>query len=213
MCKAIEFANSINNTIEEAKAYYESCLAKVKIYDDMQNDLLHEIESLSSIDLYEGWKFTKSLIKLREERRNNKNELHNMEILIEKLNKTKIGTSDIKSSLFLQEHPRYNNRIISAKRCSPIEIVDKSIEKINSKNNVSRNKLKDEVHEVSNSINNSNRIYYTTSKLPKTKGVDINMMYRSEKEKQHIVNCIAVRFENYELNEKNNIVKLINKIK
>ncbi|WP_252251186.1 hypothetical protein [Clostridium sp. VAP52] len=63
MCKALEFANEINTKVKEAQQYYKDLIVKEKLYNDMQQDILHKVEFMDKFDLYLGWKMTKSLNK------------------------------------------------------------------------------------------------------------------------------------------------------
>ncbi|WP_252251187.1 hypothetical protein [Clostridium sp. VAP52] len=53
------------------------------------------------------------------------------------------------------------------------------------------------------------KIYYVSSKIPKTKGIDINIKYRSEKEKKHILNNICLQFKECRIDDKKQCIKLI----
>lgn len=68
MCIAVNYANEINKQIAEAKEYYNKLRIKDKVFNDVQQDLLHKIEDLEKFSLYTGWKFCKALNRLRNPR-------------------------------------------------------------------------------------------------------------------------------------------------
>jgi hypothetical protein len=54
MCYALDYANNINNQITEAKEYYNKLKIKERVFNDVQQDLLHKIEGLDKFSLYTG---------------------------------------------------------------------------------------------------------------------------------------------------------------
>lgn len=198
MCKALEFANEINTKVKEAQQYYKDLIVKEKLYNDMQQDILHKVEFMDKFDLYLGWKMTKSLNKLRTERRQVKNELYNMKILIDQLNTFNINSDNIKKSEQKQKGCKYSLRQIDIKD-EPLETVKKSIDIINKNDNLTRTSI----------LKQQEKIYYVSSKIPKTKGIDINIKYRSEKEKKHILNNISLQFKECRIDDKKQCIKLI----
>lgn len=206
MCMALDFANDINKKIEEARECYENLVIKEKVYNDMQQDLLHKIEDEDKFDLYTGWQFAKSLQQIREKRRKIKNEKYSMEILIDKLkNIEKIGIGDIKRSENRQGKAKYHNRQIVLKD-DPLFEIKNIIENIDNKSKLTRTSAT-----KPNTIMNDTeeKFYYVSSKVPRTKGISIKMKYKNDRERLHITSRIALAFKECKVNADKQYVDLI----
>lgn len=106
MCKALSYSEQLSNVISSARDDFDSLNNRLSVLDKMQQDILHKIENTNSIDLYEGWKLTKSLQEIRRERRKIKNELETMVILIRDLGHLKKTKSKVE-----QKETELNNRL------------------------------------------------------------------------------------------------------
>lgn len=106
MCKALSCSEQLSNVISSARDDFDSLNHRLSVLDKMQQDILHTIENTNSIDLYEGWKLTKSLQEIRRERRKIKNELETMVILIRDLGHLKKTKSKVE-----QKETELNNRL------------------------------------------------------------------------------------------------------
>lgn len=106
MCKALSYSEQLSNVINSARDDFDSLNNRLSLLDKMQQDILHKIENTNSIDLYEGWKLTKSLQEIRRERRKIKNELETMVILIRDLGHLKKTKSKVE-----QKETELNNRL------------------------------------------------------------------------------------------------------
>jgi len=67
---------------------------------------------------------------------------------------------------------------------------------------------KDNIIEV-----NEDHIYGITDTLPKIKGITVKIKYKSLQQKQHLINSVSKSYAEYELNEQEKFVKLINRKK
>ena len=106
MCKALSYSEQLSNVINSARDDFDSLNNRLSLLDKMQQDILHKIENTNSIDLYEGWKLTKSLQEIRRERRKIKDELETMVILIRDLGHLKKTKSKVE-----QKETELNNRL------------------------------------------------------------------------------------------------------
>lgn len=106
MCKALNYSEQLSNVISNVRDDFDSLNHRLSVLDKMQQDILHTIENTSSIDLYEGWKLTKSLQEIRRERRKIKDELETMVILIRDLGHLKKTENKVK-----QKDTELNNRL------------------------------------------------------------------------------------------------------
>ena len=180
MCLALDYANEINQKIEEIKKKYRELEDKEKLYTAKQQDLLHEIEHLEKFDLYCGWKLTKSLNKLRNERRKVKNEKKVMKMLIGQVSEIHIETGkieDVNNILhYVDENKIYKSR---------------------------ENRLMNKTEQ------NHLREYYANQKIPKTKGSSIRVKYSTEGEKNHVMNVLSKSYIEARLNAENKYVDLI----
>lgn len=180
MCLALDYANELNQKIEEIKTKYKELEDKEKLYTARQQDLLHEIEHLEKFDLYSGWKLTKSLNELRNERRKVKNEKKVMKMLIGQVSEIHIETGKIENE----------NNIL--------HYVDEN--KIyKSRENRLINKIKP----------NHLRECYANQKIPKTKGSSIRVKYATDGEKNHIMNILSRNYIEARLNAEGKYVDLI----
>ncbi len=68
MCKSLEFATTLIDTITNIKETYEFNFKNVNDLDRETQDLEHEIE-LSEFDVYKGYELAKEFQRVRQERR------------------------------------------------------------------------------------------------------------------------------------------------
>lgn len=176
MCLALDYANELNQKIEEIKIKYKELLVGEKSCNAEQQDLLHQIENSEKLDLYGGWKMYKSMHELRNKRRKIKNEKQTLELLIKQISDIHIDIEDI-------------------------------ITKDNIVNYVSENKVYNPRAELFDT--NKLREYYSTQKLPKTKGSSIRVKYDSDGQKNHIMNVLSKNYIEAKLNDKDKYVDLI----
>jgi hypothetical protein len=182
MCKAIDFANSINEQITEAKEYYDNLRMKHSIYDGIQQDILHKIEDLDKFSLYTGWKLCKSLNKIRKIRRKTKNEISEMQSLI-----TQLGGFEIKEDKIdnkSNELQNLTNKKIYHERQLKmtgdiLEEVDDIINNINYNKNISKEKIHTECDE--------NKIHEMSEKIPRIKGSNVKIRFNSQEQKKHLI--------------------------
>lgn len=188
MCIATSYANDINSKITEAKEYYNKLKIKEKVFNDVQQDLLHRIESLGKFDLYTGWQLAKSLQKLRQARRKVKNEIRTMETLIKEIGGFRIKENKIDVQAGIVENSKYHERQI--------------------KNN---NDILEEVNKIFDNTYEENRIYLISEKLPKIKHSTIKVKFNSEAQKQHIIKVMVGLYKSYQIYDENQYVELIDR--
>jgi hypothetical protein len=206
MCKAIDFANGINEQITEAKEYYNKLRIKQSVLDGVEQDILHKIEDLDKFSLYTGWKICMSLSKLRKARRKTKNELKTMQSLINQLGEFTVKDAVInKEATTLEE---LTNKKIYHKRQLEmtgdiLEEVDDIINNINYKSVLVKEKI--------NNKFNEDKLYNMSDTLPKIKGNTIKVKYNSLKQKNHLINSVALSYSRYKIHEQEKYVELINR--
>jgi hypothetical protein len=206
MCKAIDFANGINEQITEAKEYYNKLRIKQSVFDGVEQDILHKIENLDKFSLYDGWKFCMSLSKLRKTRRKTKNEVKTMQLLINQLGEFEIKDTTINKEVTTLEE--LTNKKTYHKRQLDItgdilEEVDDIINNIDHKSVV----IKEEIIDKSN----EDKLYEIQEALPKIKGSTIKVKYKSVQQKNHLLNSVGLSYKRYIINEKEKYVELIDR--
>lgn len=115
MCIALDYLNRVNIIKDEVKVEYESLNRKLKLLDLYQQDLLHEVESIESLGINNSINLCIRLRDMRKERREVKNELELLALLINKIGDVDvdfIGTlKETKLKLDeLNSNSVYNNR-------------------------------------------------------------------------------------------------------
>lgn len=225
MCKAIDYANNINEQITEAKEYYDKLRIKQSVLDGVQQDILHKIENTDKFSLYDGWKFCMSLSKLRKTRRKTKNEVKTMQLLINQL-----GEFEIKDNLINKEvttlEELTNKKTYHKKQ---VEItgdilneVDVIINNVIDNNHLTRNNANKILNVFTNKDNkddtnfeeyDKNKMYEIHQPLPQIKGSNVKVKYKSVRQKQHLINSVALSYMRYELHEEEKYVKLISRKK
>jgi len=209
LCKATSYANQINTNIIEAKEYYNKLKIKEKVFNDVQQDLLHKIEGLGKFDLYTGWQLAKSLQKLRQARREAKNELKTMEMLVRQLGGFQVQEKKISNQDNHLTQLNYENGYHKRQLQMNGDILNEvdEILKVEYMRSPSH-EHKDNIIEV-----NEDHIYGITDTLPKIKGITVKIKYKSLQQKQHLMNSVSKSYAEYELNEQEKFVKLINRKK
>jgi len=212
MCTAIDFADNINNQIKEAKKYYNKLKIDLKSFEYAQLDILHKIENLDKFDLYKGWELTKSLQKIRQERRRVKNELGTMELLVGQINKLEIKKEEIslQNKRFKNQVKKKENSYRIRTFCATGDVVNKVdyfIKDINENRNLNismNNKKQNE---------DDKGVYCISSKIPKIKGSTIKMNFKDSQQRNHIINKISFMYEDFRINEDDSYIELINRRK
>jgi hypothetical protein len=199
MCKAVNYGAEINKQITEAKEYYNKLKSKEKIFNDMQQDLLHKIENIDKFNLYEGWELCKSLQKLRKSRRETKNELDTMERLIRQIGSFNINADLIeKRDNFLEqvkEEKRYHQRQLDMTG----DILNEVNDIVNNANNFE--------------ISSFEKIYEAYESIPKIKGSNVKIRYTSIKNRSNIINNKKPAYNKYVINEKEKYIEFIDRKK
>ena len=86
MCKAKKYINNFIETVELTIKDYEEVKSKLSLIDRQIVDIEHFIEN-ENFDIIQGYYFSKSLQKLRNKRRDLKNEKETLKILRDTFNK------------------------------------------------------------------------------------------------------------------------------
>lgn len=217
MCKAIDYANSINEQITEAKEYYNKLLIKRKVFDDVQQDILHKIEDLDKFSLYDGWKYTMALSKLRKARRKTKNELKTMESLISQLGDFKIEDKKLDKKVTMVERLNYQNGYHKRQLEMTGDIldeVDSIINNVIDNNHLTRtnaNKIFNVFTNKDENItdNDKTKIYEVTEKIPKIKNSNIKIRFTSQAQKKHLITNNKPKYESYRENNTEKYVEFI----
>lgn len=184
MCKATDFANGINTQITEAKEYYNKLKIKEKVFNDVQQDILHKIEGLDKFSLYNGWKYCMALSKLRKARRKTKNELKTMEDLIIQLGSFEIKENKLNKQANTLEQLNYENGYHKRQ----LEMTGDILEEVDSiVNNITNNEYltrsnANKINDINNDILDKD-VYKLSDKLPTIKGNTIKIIFRSPQQK------------------------------
>jgi len=113
MCKAKKYLESLEATFIQIDVDYEHYKKEEIKYNNLQQDILHMIES-ESFDAARGYYLAKTLKDLRIERRKIKNELYNLEKLRMRTHNMKKQMDNYEVSLEKaqdrQDNPIYNVR-------------------------------------------------------------------------------------------------------
>lgn len=169
----------------------------MKTIEKAKIDIEHEIENQDNLDMYSGWKLYKKFNMIRHERRKVKNDLLTMSLLIHQLNNIKIEKDKISEA---------NKRLKKQRRHK--SYIPKVL-KVNCNLNSCINSIKSKDVKIQK---DEIEVYSISSKLPKDKGSTIGIEFKNEQQKQHIINKIANTYNYYNIDEKNNIIELIERI-
>lgn len=199
MCKAVNYANEINKQITEAKDYYNKLRIKEKVFNDIQQDLLHKIENIDKFNLYEGWELSKSLQKLRQARRETKNELDTMEKLIKQ-----IGSFNIKSDL-IEKRDNFLEQVKEEKRYHQrqLEMTGDILTEVDL---IVNNTINTET-----GVDYKDKIYEVTEVVPKDKGSNIKVKFDTEKQKEGIIKSRKPAYKKYVINDVDCYVEFIDR--
>jgi len=208
MCIAVDYANEINKQITEAKEYYNKLRIKDKVFNDVQQDLLHKIEGLEKFSLYTGWKFCKALNKLRKARRTTKNELKTMELLIKQLGGFSIKESNINGQANSLEKLNFENGYHKRQLEMTGDILEEVENIVN--NIVYSKKASDDLNEFNS---DESKIYEASERVPKFKGSNIKLRYTSEKNKNNVIENRKSAYKRYIINEKEQYIEFIDRKK
>jgi hypothetical protein len=206
MCKAIDFANGINEQITEAKEYHRKLKIKERVFNDVQQDLLHKVESLDKFSLYTGWKFCMSLSKLRKARRKTKNELKTMELLVKQLGGFSVKETKIDKQATTLEELNFENGYHKRQ----LEMTGDILEEVdNIVNNIVYNEMASK--EKINNEYDENKIYEMSEKIPKVKGSNVKIAFKTQAQKQHLIKNNKAKYESYYENNTNKYVEFISR--
>ena len=225
MCKAVELANVINNAIEEAKACKNQLEIKLKVYENLQQDILHKIEceNISDKDSYD---IMSSLHEIRVERRKIKDELKTFSVLDTLIGDFKINIKDVVDEYELvkklTKNKVYLPRAIDLKNIN-LDYIKEVIKFINThaksktyiqeaimKNNIKKDKI------IKKNYCSREKLYKVTiDKIPKEVGSSINVCIADDY--GHYVNRNNIKqlvpcYESYELHEDEGYIRLINRL-
>jgi hypothetical protein len=209
MCHALDFANSINTQITEAKEYYNKLKIKEKVFNDVQQDILHKIEGLDKFSLYTGWKFCMALSKLRKARRKTKNELKTMELLVKQLEGFSIQESKIDRQANRLDRLNFENNYHRRQLDMTgdiLEEIDSIVDNVLYNENLTRSNA----NKTENNIKKT-YVYKMTDKLPNSKGSTIKVEFKSDKQLEHLINVVANAYTNYKVCEQDLYVELIDR--
>jgi hypothetical protein len=214
MCKALEIAQMMNNSIIEAKNYHYTLQMKLKTLDLSQQDLLHKIEHMDKFNLMKAWEITKALNELRHERRKIKNELFTMNILVNNLvnkqcvdvtlNNTVVELIGKNSELTrLDKNKIYNNRVLK-NIDTPLNATNDMLKSLD---NIKSDVYKNTMGSTSNlNVPNdkiASKIYnFGEKKLKKDsgKGSSIKIRYISQKQYNSILNILVPQYTTFSIN-------------
>ncbi len=90
MSIAQEIVNKVITGYERMASEKKRIFEELDLYNLRQSDLLHMIENDKKFDACKGYKYAKELQQVREKRRELKNELESLRILMEGYSKDKI---------------------------------------------------------------------------------------------------------------------------
>jgi hypothetical protein len=207
MCQALDFANGINEQITQAKEYYDKLQIKEKVFNDVQQDILHKIEGLDKFSLYEGWKFCMSLSKLRKARRKTKNELKTMELLVKQLGGFEIKETNIDRQANHLEQLSFENGYHKRQ----LEMTGDILEEVdNIVNNIvyNNNLTTSSTNEVDVEFD-ENRIYDMSEKIPRIKGGNVKIGFKTQEQKAHLIKYNRLSYESYYENNTEKYVEFI----
>jgi lipopolysaccharide export LptBFGC system permease protein LptF len=209
VCIAITYANNINNQITEAKEYYNKLKIKEKVFNDVQQDLLHKIEGLDKFSLYTGWKFCMALSKLRKARRKTKNELKTMELLVKQLGGFSIKETKIDRQASHLDQLNFENGYHKRQLEMTGDIlqeVDDIVNNIIYNENLTRsNANKVDV------ILDDNKIYEMSEKIPRVKGSNVKIRFKTQEQKKHLIHNNKPKYESYFENNTEKYVEFISR--
>lgn len=219
MCKAIDFANNINEQITQAKEYYDKLQIKEKVFNDVQQDILHKIEGLEKFSLYEGWKFCMSLSKLRKARRKTKNELATMKSLVTQLGSFEIKEKKLDRKATAMERLNFDNGYhkrqleMTGDILKEVDTIINSVVESNHLTRTNANKIlkvfKDNDSETNNIEYDENKIYEITEKIPRIKGGNVRIAFKTQEQKAHLIKYNRLSYESYYENNTERYVEFI----
>lgn len=202
MCKAIDYASNINNQITEAREYYDKLKIKEKVFNDVQQDLLHKIEGLEKFSLYTGWKFCMALCKLRKARRKTKNELKTMEMLTKQLGGFSIKETKIDKQATHLEELNFENGYHKRQ----LEMTGDILQEVD---NIVNNIIYKQQEEIA--VLDGNKIYDMSEKIPKIKGSNVKIAFMSQAQKKHLITNNSPKYESFKENNTGKYVEFINR--
>jgi Skp family chaperone for outer membrane proteins len=202
VCKAIDYASNINTQITEAREYYDKLKIKERVFNDVQQDLLHKIEGLEKFSLYTGWKFCMALCKLRKARRKTKNELKTMELLVKQLGGFSIKETKIDKQASHLEQLSFENGYHKRQ----LDMTGDILEEVDSIVNKIIYKKQDEIAEL-----DETKIYNISEKIPKIKGSNVKMAFKSQAQKKHLIENYSSKYERFKENNTEEYVEFINR--
>lgn len=209
MCYALDYANNINNQITEAKEYYNKLKIKERVFNDVQQDLLHKIEGLDKFSLYTGWKFCMALSKLRKSRRKTKNELKTMELLVKQLGGFSIKETKIDRQASHLDQLNFENGYHKRQLEMTGDIlqeVDDIVNNIIYNENLTRsNANKVDV------VLDDNKIYEMSEKIPRIKGSNVKIRFKTQEQKKHLIHNNKPKYESYFENNTEKYVEFISR--
>ena len=205
MCIAVNYANEINKQITEAKEYYNKLKIKEKVFNGVQQDLLHKIEDLDKFSLYTGWKFCMALSKLRKARRKTKNELRTMTSLISQLGSFEIKEKKLDEKASEIEKINFDNGYHKRQ----LEMTGDILKEVD---DIVNNIIKDEILIENYVDNNDNdKIYSITEKIPRIKGSSIKIGFNTQEQKKHLIKNNKEKYESYWENNTEQYVQFISR--
>jgi hypothetical protein len=198
MCQALDYANNINTQITEAREYYDKLKIKEKVFNGVQQDILHKIEGLDKFSLYTGWKYCMALCKLRKARRKTKNELKTMEMLVSQLGGFSIKETKIDKWADHLEQLTFENGYHKRQLEMTGDILEE-VEQI--VNNIIYKKQEEII----------SKIYNISEKIPKIKGSSVKIAFTSQAQKKHLIINNSPKYENFKENNTEKYVEFINR--
>lgn len=208
MCIAITYANNINTQITEAKEYYNKLKIKERVFNDVQQDLLHKIEGLDKFSLYTGWKFCMALSKLRKARRKTKNELKTMELLVNQLGGFSIKETKIDRQASHLDKLNFENGYHKRQLEMTGDIlqeVDDIVNNIIYNENLTRSNANKDI------ILNEDKIYEMSEKIPRIKGSNVKIRFKTQDQKKHLIQNNKPKYESYFENNTEKYVEFISR--
>ncbi|NRU52427.1 hypothetical protein [Clostridium beijerinckii] len=208
MCYALDYANNINNQITEAKEYYSKLKIKERVFNDVQQDLLHKIEGLDKFSLYTGWKFCMALSKLRKARRKTKNELKTMELLVKQLGGFSIKETKIDRQASHLDQLNFENGYHKRQLEMTGDIlqeVDDIVNNIIYNENLTRSNANKDI------VLDENKIYEISEKIPRIKGSNVKIRFKTQDQKKHLIQNNKPKYESYFENNTEKYVEFISR--